>query len=1771
MKTLIGLTCCLLLTASLPALAGTVTINFDSVDASAPGCVPAAPYLAGYGVTITGMTPATTVGIASTNQTYGGLAMQAPSMPNFLTQCGSNDPVSYTLHFWTPLNGVAFTRPRLLNGPSGISFPEWSVHFLDSVGNDLGSVGEPLSSYFADQPAKTFTFTASAIAAMRVESNNYHFAAFSALLLDDLTMTGPGVGVPTVTLISNDAQITGPSAIATDGASLFVGNAVGGTAQVLTLPIGGGTVSTLYSPATPCCVAALTVVGSNVFWIDPNGDPDATAIFRGPTAGGGITKIYSGFASGQPIVDGVGITTDGAQLYTTDDVQGRVHRLNTDGSAITFLGSRYGGGFDTEHSTRIAYDGDRLYVTDIGKAGVTTPSVLMLPATGGSFTTLASGAPLISPDAIAVGNGRIYVADAGGTTVWQLPQSGGTPAALVSGAPFQHIQGLVFYNNALYVTDAGGNGVHAAIYRIDFLGPPLDTTAPTTTATASPASNTNGWNHDDVTVSFNAIDNSGGSGVASVTYAINAGAPVTVSGNSTSFTLTTEGATTVTYHADDAFGNVEGEQLLTIKIDKTKPFLSYPSAIVAEATHSSGATVNFSATASDGLSGISSTFISHASGTVFPLGTTTVNFQATDFADNLATGSFTVTVQDTTPPMLSIPFGMTKEATGPSGATVFYTASATDIVDGSVAISCGPASGQVFALGVTTVSCSASDSRGHTNFGSFTVAVTDMTPPSLSLPSSITGVEATGPSGAHVTFNVSATDLIDGSRTVNCNPNSGSTFAVGTTTVFCSSSDSRGNQSFGSFTVMVRDTTAPSVSVPANITKEATGPSGALVTFTTSATDIVDGSRFVSCSRPSGSIFSIGTTTVTCTASDNHGNSSSAGFTVTVQDTTAPTLFLPSNIRSQSPDATTSVPVSFTASSNDIVDGRRAATCDPASGSLFPVGVTTTNCSVTDAHGNTATGSFTVTVVGLASIDVTTDIGDHHATLDPGQTQQFIATATFTDGSMASTADQHHDNGGGGSGGSWWSASFSPGLNVSPCSSTPIPGGFSSQTFTADSTGAVHTQWSPSTLVVSVDGTMSATHVDLTLTCLNNLGTPAHILADWQGTFYDGAVTFNGTTSHVTITGWSSKASMPTARFSVAGVFANGKTYAVGGDDGVCAGTGPCNFGPLKTVESYNLSSNTWSTEASMRVAREGAGVAALGGLIYAAGGHTSGGDATDTVEVFDGSTWTLLPSMSTRRAQFALVAAAGRLYAIGGENGSNGSTLLASVESYTPGGGWSPEPSMAVARKAFAAGVLNNGGTIVVAGGVTSNGNAAPTELYNIGSPAWTTGAPMPSPGAFGGGGTINNVFYVVGANSCGTGLLYMPSVSGPNGHSDGWALMPSMLTARNELGVAVDGSNLYAIGGQNAAQTALATLEVFSAPPAFVTFNFIQTDSGSPCSGGGTGGDHGPSWRVLDETIATIDPDETGAVVTAVRPGTTMVVAEFGSVSCLTTNTCATLTVRDVTPPVLGAVSDIVAEATSSGGAVVNFGLATATDDFDPAPAVSANPPSGSLFPLGSTTVTVTATDASGNSSTETFTVTVRDTTPPMLTLDGANPMTVEGGSTFTDPGATAVDAVDGNLTSQIHVTGTVNTNVPGTYVLTYTVSDRAGNTTTKTRTVNIVDTTAPVIGSATPSTGQLWPPNHKMVPISIAVTDTDAVDPAPACSITGITSNEAINGLGDGDTAPDWQFNPNSLLVNLRAERGGKGSGRIYTITVACADKSGNIATKTTFVTVPHDRGK
>ena len=111
-----------------------------------------------------------------------------------------------------------------------------------------------------------------------------------------------------------------------------------------------------------------------------------------------------------------------------------------------------------------------------------------------------------------------------------------------------------------------------------------------------------------------------------------------------------------------------------------------------------------------------------------------------------------------------------------------------------------------------------------------------------------------------------------------------------------------------------------------------------------------------------------------------------------------------------------------------------------------------------------------------------------------------------------------------------------------------------------------------------------------------------------------------------------------------------------------------------------------------------------------------------------------------------------------------------------------------------------------------------------------------------------------------------------------------------------------------------------------------------------------------------------------------------------------------------------------------------------------------------VGQYTVTYTAIDSAGNSTTLTRTVNIVDVTPPVLTLNGESSITLEQNAVYTELGATALDAVDGNVS--VLITGDVDTTTVGTYMITYTTRDSAGNESNSTRTIIVIDVTPPVL---------------------------------------------------------------------------------------------------------------
>lgn len=155
----------------------------------------------------------------------------------------------------------------------------------------------------------------------------------------------------------------------------------------------------------------------------------------------------------------------------------------------------------------------------------------------------------------------------------------------------------------------------------------------------------------------------------------------------------------------------------------------------------------------------------------------------------------------------------------------------------------------------------------------------DVTPPTIAAPPGIT-VEASGPGGTVVHYDSSASDDV-AIATSGCVPASGSTFVIGSTAVTCTATDTSANTNTATFVVTVADRQPPALALPVSLSARATGPAGAVVQYGASASDAVGVASFA-CVPPSGATFPVGTTRVTCIATDGAGNRATGSFAVTI-------------------------------------------------------------------------------------------------------------------------------------------------------------------------------------------------------------------------------------------------------------------------------------------------------------------------------------------------------------------------------------------------------------------------------------------------------------------------------------------------------------------------------------------------------------------------------------------------------------------------------------------------------------------------------------------------------------------------------------------------------------------------------------------------------------------------------------------------------------------------------------------------------------------------
>jgi hypothetical protein len=306
------------------------------------------------------------------------------------------------------------------------------------------------------------------------------------------------------------------------------------------------------------------------------------------------------------------------------------------------------------------------------------------------------------------------------------------------------------------------------------------------------------------------------------------------------------------------------------------------------------------------------------------------------------------------------------------------------------------------------------------------------------------------------------------------------------------------------------------------------------------------------------------------------------------------------------------------------------------------------------------------------------------------------------------------------------------------------------------------------------------------------------------------------------------------------------------------------------------------------------------------------------------------------------------------------------------------------------------------------------------------------------------------------------------------------------------------------------------------------------------------------------------------------------------------------DTRAPVISAVSATPSTVWPPNGQLVDVAVSvTATDNLDPAPvcAVSSISAAGGtaddfsftglaarVRAVGGSTYTldVTCADETGNVS-PAFSTTVvvpRDTTAPVISAVSATPSTVwppKGQVVDVTVAVTATDDVDAApvcAVSSISATGgtaedfsftglaaRVRALGGTTYTLNVTCTDAAGNVSPVSSTAVFItpDTTAPVISIVHATPGALWPPNGKMVSVTVTVRASDDVDSAPQCSLTSVTSN----GGAAADAVVTGQF-----TADLRAEKNGDGTVRVYNLNVTCADRAKNASADAVTVFVARD---
>ena len=635
---------------------------------------------------------------------------------------------------------------------------------------------------------------------------------------------------------------------------------------------------------------------------------------------------------------------------------------------------------------------------------------------------------------------------------------------------------------------------------------------------------------------------------------------------------------------------------------------------------------------------------------------------------------------------------------------------------------------------------------------------------------------------------------------------------------------------------------------------------------------------------------------------------------------------------------------------------------------------------------------------------------------------------------------------------------------------------------------------------------------------------------------------------------------------------ADGRVLVTGGQNPTSVAWHPSSF-VLNSAEVFDPASNAFINVGPMNDYRLGHQATRLAdGRVLLTGGHNNPGiiygayganapQTTASAEFFNPATNSFTPvssSMTIPRAYHtATLLADGRVLIVGGLG-----TAATSAEVFDPATStFTPIAAATTASRRTHSAVRLDDGRVLIAGGQGSSGTA---EYFDPAAATFTALPPLAS--SYGFWGVMEKMtdggIYL---QNNGVAQLFKPALNtftlvGPSGAGRSFS-----------AGAALADRRVLVSGGQD-----------------FVPYTFVSRDyarvfvpNDVPVANAGADQSVSPGANctaavTLDGSQSS-DPDgnaltfewTSGGVVVGssasvnltLAPGTHTFTLTVSDGQGGTATDEVSIVVADTMPPSFAAPLPMPVTLEQAGPAGTFFAIAipAATDNCDASPIVSVSGvPAGSIFPAGSTDVTFTASDASGNTASMTIAVTVRDTIAPVLNVPAS--ISVDATSAAGAPVSFTASATDAVTAAPVVTCAPASGSVfpIGTTTVQCSTIDAAGNGSNGSFDVTVTDTIGPDITTVSPNPAQLWPPNHRMVPVTITAIATDNAS-ATECRIDSVSSNQPSDD--------DWAIT-GLLALDLRAERLGS-AARVYTINVRCTDRAGNSTLGATTVTVPHDQ--